>query len=80
MLAELSWCYQYKQTLKILCPQLNKFISTKINRTISGGQISIDVFPSGWDKTYSLKFVEEDGFQNIYFFGDKTMEVRQSSK
>jgi len=35
-----------------------------------GGQISFDVFPSGWDKTYSLRFLEE--FDEIHFFGDKT--------
>ena len=37
-----------------------------------GGQISFDVFPTGWDKTYSLQFVEKDGFETIHFFGDKT--------
>lgn len=37
-----------------------------------GGQISIDVFPQGWDKTYCLKFVENDFGGNIHFFGDKT--------
>lgn len=43
-----------------------------LNLTFSiGGQISIDVFPKGWDKTYCLKFVE-DKFNIIHFFGDKT--------
>ncbi|KAF8636045.1 hypothetical protein AX17_003840 [Amanita inopinata Kibby_2008] len=37
-----------------------------------GGQISFDVFPNGWDKTYSLKHVEAEGFEEIHFFGDKT--------
>jgi phosphomannomutase len=37
-----------------------------------GGQISIDVFPKGWDKTFALSFVEKDGFKEIHFFGDKT--------
>lgn len=36
-----------------------------------GGQISFDVFPKGWDKTYCLQFVEKD-FDEIHFFGDKT--------
>merc|ERR1712176_976301 len=36
-----------------------------------GGQISFDVFPQGWDKTYCLQFVEQD-FSEIHFFGDKT--------
>lgn len=38
-----------------------------------GGQISIDVFPRGWDKTYCLQFVD-DKYDEIYFFGDRTME------
>lgn len=38
-----------------------------------GGQISIDVFPKGWDKTYCLQFVEGK-YNQIYFFGDRTMK------
>ncbi|ESO00125.1 hypothetical protein HELRODRAFT_157435 [Helobdella robusta] len=37
-----------------------------------GGQISIDVFPVGWDKRYCLKHIEKEAFNTIYFFGDKT--------
>ncbi|KAI8993509.1 eukaryotic phosphomannomutase [Pilobolus umbonatus] len=37
-----------------------------------GGQISFDVFPTGWDKTYCLRHVKEQGFKQIHFFGDKT--------
>ncbi|XP_078355744.1 uncharacterized protein LOC144640509 [Oculina patagonica] len=36
-----------------------------------GGQISFDVFPKGWDKTYCLRHVEKDGYKEIHFFGDK---------
>lgn len=36
-----------------------------------GGQISFDVFPKGWDKTYCLQFVEKE-YEHIHFFGDKT--------
>ena len=36
-----------------------------------GGQISVDIFPVGWDKTYCLKFIK-DSYNKIYFFGDKT--------
>ena len=36
-----------------------------------GGQISIDIFPNGWDKTYCLHFLQ-DKYENIFFFGDKT--------
>ncbi|XP_048103717.1 phosphomannomutase 2 isoform X2 [Alosa alosa] len=37
-----------------------------------GGQISFDVFPEGWDKRYCLGIVEQDSYQTIHFFGDKT--------
>ncbi|KAI1457392.1 eukaryotic phosphomannomutase [Annulohypoxylon moriforme] len=44
-----------------------------------GGQISFDVFPTGWDKTYCLKHLEDEAkkpggiqYTTIHFFGDKT--------
>ena len=43
-----------------------------------GGQISFDVFPTGWDKTYCLRHLEREGkdggveYKTIHFFGDKT--------
>mmetsp|Transcript_5931 Transcript_5931/g.17782 ORF Transcript_5931/g.17782 Transcript_5931/m.17782 type:complete len:252 (-) Transcript_5931:1698-2453(-) len=46
-----------------------------LNLTFSiGGQISFDVFPTGWDKTYCLKFLAKEDFDEIHFFGDKTFE------
>ena len=49
-----------------------------------GGQISFDVFPTGWDKTYCLQHIEAEAdtskglsginYKNIHFFGDKTFE------
>ncbi|KAI4861705.1 eukaryotic phosphomannomutase [Hypoxylon rubiginosum] len=46
-----------------------------------GGQISFDVFPHGWDKTYCLKHLEDEAkkpggvqFTTVHFFGDKTMK------
>ncbi|XXG93922.1 Phosphomannomutase 1 [Hypoxylon texense] len=46
-----------------------------------GGQISFDVFPHGWDKTYCLKHLEAEAkkpggveFTTVHFFGDKTMK------
>ncbi|KAG2129056.1 eukaryotic phosphomannomutase, partial [Suillus bovinus] len=49
----------------------------RLNLTFSiGGQISFDVFPHGWDKTYCLGHVEKDNFEEIHFFGDKTSKVR----
>jgi phosphomannomutase len=41
-----------------------------------GGQISFDIFPTGWDKTYALQHVIPEGFEEIHFFGDKTYKVR----
>ena len=40
-----------------------------------GGQISFDVFPKGWDKTYCLRFIDTNKIKTIHFFGDKTWEV-----
>lgn len=37
-----------------------------------GGQISFDIFPVGWDKTYCLRHIQ--GYDEIHFFGDKTAE------
>jgi len=51
----------------------NKFASYGLTFSI-GGQISFDVFPAGWDKTYALRHVEAEGFEEIHFFGDKTYE------
>ncbi|XP_047529256.1 phosphomannomutase [Vanessa atalanta] len=38
-----------------------------------GGQISVDVYPTGWDKTYCLQHIENENFSEIHFFGDKVM-------
>ena len=55
---------QMIQQIKSLVPHL------KLTYSI-GGQISIDIFPDGWDKTYCLQFLEGK-YDIIYFFGDKT--------
>ena len=34
-----------------------------------GGNTSIDVFPNGWDKRYSLRHVQE--YSDVYFIGDR---------
>lgn len=46
-----------------------------------GGQISFDIFPKGWDKTYCLQHIEAEAkrpdgveYKTIHFFGDKTYE------
>ena len=38
-----------------------------------GGQISFDVFPLGWDKSFCLKFIEGQ-YDEIHFWGDKTAQ------
>lgn len=48
-----------------------KFAHLNLKYSI-GGQISFDVFPEGWDKTYCLRHIGEDEFDEIHFFGDKT--------
>ncbi|KAL3423845.1 phosphomannomutase [Phlyctema vagabunda] len=44
-----------------------------------GGQISFDIFPQGWDKTYCLQHLEDEAkkpdgvnYTTIHFFGDNT--------
>lgn len=48
-----------------------------------GGQISFDVFPKGWDKTFCLQHLEAEAkrsggeaveYTTIHFFGDKTFK------
>ena len=39
-----------------------------------GGQISIDAFPTGWDKRFCLRHIEGHGFNEIHFYGDRTEE------
>ncbi len=51
----------------------NKFAHLNLKYSI-GGQISFDVFPQGWDKTYCLNHIAEGEYDEIHFFGDKTFE------
>jgi len=46
-----------------------KFAAMDLTFSI-GGQISFDVFPRGWDKTFCLQYVSD--FETVHFFGDKT--------
>jgi phosphomannomutase len=50
-----------------------KFAHLNLKYSI-GGQISFDVFPKGWDKTYCLNFIKAEDYDEIHFFGDKTFE------
>lgn len=40
--------------------------------TTLGGSTSIDIYPSGWDKTYCLKHIDEN--RTVYFVGDKCQD------
>ena len=68
--------FEYDKIYKVR-EKMVEYLSKKLydlNLTFSiGGQISIDVFPKGWDKTYCLQFVKND-YDRILFFGDKTMK------
>ena len=55
---------------KKIAKELNEYDST-LKYSI-GGQISIDVFPYGWDKTYCLQFINEK--EEIQFYGDRIFE------
>ena len=55
---------------KNMVSYLNDKLSDMNMQFSIGGQISIDAFPKGWDKTYCLQFVENE-YDKIYFFGDK---------
>ncbi|VDK40212.1 unnamed protein product [Taenia asiatica] len=62
--------YKIRETLvKVL---RNEFADCGLEFSI-GGQISIDIFPAGWNKCFCLQFLED--YDTIHFFGDRTMEV-----
>ena len=44
--------------------QEKKFKDLNLTYSI-GGQISFDVFPKGWDKTYCLRYLDESEFEAI---------------
>jgi len=52
----------------------NEFAEENLTFSI-GGQISFDVFPTGWDKSFCLQYVEND-YDEIHFFGDKCQKVQ----
>lgn len=66
--ANLDAKYGYREKM---AQALRNQFSNKGLAVAIGGQISLDVFPKGWDKTYCLQFLKE--YDEIYFFGDKTM-------
>ena len=63
------WDRDEKIREKFVTALRENFSDTSLQFSI-GGQISIDVFPRGWDKTHCLRFIEQ--YQTVHFFGDKT--------
>lgn len=62
---------EHKIREKLVAALREEFADYSLTYSI-GGQISFDVFPTGWDKTYCLQHVEKEGFKEIHFFGDKS--------
>lgn len=56
--------------LKMRQDLLTEFKDYEIDVSI-GGQISMDIFPTGWDKRFCLQYLIDD-FSEIHFFGDRT--------
>ena len=64
--------YQIRKTLsKAFQNNLNEFKLEGISHAI-GGNTSIDVYPTGWDKTYALRHVQD--YDQVYFIGDRCDE------
>ena len=57
-----------KKYKAILDSELSNAQITNV-KTALGGSTSIDIYPVGWDKTYSLRHCEQ--YSKIYFIGDK---------
>lgn len=62
---------RHKIRMKMIEDLKKEFKHLDLNYVI-GGQISFDVYPVGWDKSYCLRYVEKEQFKEIHFFGDKT--------
>lgn len=66
--------FEYDKQHKIreaICKEIDEEFKDKDIVTTIGGQVSIDIYPKGWDKTYCLNHIHE---KKIFFFGDMTME------
>lgn len=57
-----------RQIIEYIRPKLEQY---NLIYTI-GGKISFEIMPNGWDKTYCLQFLKDEG--EIVFFGDMTHE------
>ncbi|XP_049292844.1 phosphomannomutase [Anopheles funestus] len=69
--------YEYDQTHQVRQTMIDRLREefSEVDLTYSiGGQISFDVYPVGWDKTFCLRHISKrtKPFREIHFFGDKT--------
>jgi len=64
---------QYNIRQQMIQAMQQRFAHLNLTYSI-GGQISFDVFPNGWNKTYCLQYLPEEEYDEIHFFGDKTFE------
>ncbi|XP_309297.3 phosphomannomutase [Anopheles gambiae] len=75
--AERQAFYAYDQTHQVRQRMIDRLRAefAEVDLTYSiGGQISFDVFPTGWDKTFCLRHIAKRAkpFRAVHFFGDKT--------
>lgn len=66
---------EYDQTQKLLL-RIRDTLETEFGRKFDlefalGGQISLDVYPRGWDKSYLFNYIDVQPFDEIHFFGDR---------
>jgi len=59
---------EHKVRQKFVQAIRDEFPNSEIEMAI-GGQISFDLFPKGWNKTYCLRYLKN--YEEIFFFGDK---------
>lgn len=59
-----------KKLVKNLVKKINK--KSESISFVLGGECSIDIYPKGWDKTYSLVHFEH--YEKVYFIGDRCKE------
>lgn len=62
---------EHKIRLKMIEAMKEKFQEVDLRYAI-GGQISFDVYPNGWDKSFCLSRIPCEKFKEIHFFGDQT--------
>uniref|UniRef100_A0A3B3DNV0 Phosphomannomutase n=1 Tax=Oryzias melastigma TaxID=30732 RepID=A0A3B3DNV0_ORYME len=68
-------CFYRRCSVNLIFQLLGVLVLTKaLSLSLSGGLISFDVFPEGWDKRLCLDLLEGEGLDAIYFFGNETSD------